>query len=96
MDYGAKVGAPQLEGGQRDVVKNVLERQGSVLAALHEIITGLEGRLRIVLEPPPPPQAIEKTAPQTPTRLTHIIEQNSETIEAAIRRIHEIIERLEL
>ena len=104
MDYKTKmmgemsvgpVGGISATPRPQSPVESALDRQQNILAELHGTINGLEDRIRTILNPPPP-QAVEKREQTNPTQLSHLIEQYNLSIEGAIKRLHEIMGRLEL
>ena len=77
-------------------LENGIEHQGAVISRLHRSLSLLQGRLLTVMAPTSPSTELNKPTQEKTSRLIQIIEQHSTMIEAAIDRVHKMMERLEL
>lgn len=98
MDYGRNAGTAStgVPIGKVSPLKSALERHSTVIGDLQHSLSVLGGRLITIMAPIPLSEELNKAPQEKPTRLIEIIEQHTTTIEAAARRIDEIVKQLEL
>lgn len=89
---------PQASAQQRETISAALDTQQNTIGQLHAVISDLESRLNSVVEsrPQDPTNSVMPPPAPTPTQVLYRVNDNSRSIDGAVKRIVELVQRIQL